>query len=170
MVDQAGVRPSNGRNDNGRSELPPRAVARSTGEFLHDVTTLAELQGKLLLVDCKQGLSKLVMPIVLLVLGVVIALGCVPIALAALAITLVEVAEFSLAAAMGIALAVGVVLAVGFGLAGYFWIRSGLWFLDRSYYEWQRNVAWAKDMMRRLSNISKPQPATRATYSTPHAH
>src|SRR5688572_5913699 len=125
MVDQADVKPMNGRNDNGRSELPPRAVARSTGEFLHDVTTLAELQGKLLLVDCKQGLSKLIMPIALLVLGIVIALGCVPIALAALAITLVQAAEFSLAAAMGIALAVGVVLALAVSLAGYFWLRSG---------------------------------------------
>src|SRR5688500_2820931 len=94
MVDQADVKPTNGR-DEGRSELPPRAVARSTGEFLHDVTTLAELQGKLLLVESKQGLTKLVMPIALLVLGVVIALGCVPIALAALAITLVQAAEFS---------------------------------------------------------------------------
>jgi hypothetical protein len=161
MVDQADVTASNGRN-----ELPPKAVARSTGEFLHDVTTLAELQGKLLLVDCKQGLSKLIVPVVLLTLGVVLALGCVPIALAALAITLVEVAEFSLSAAMWIALAVGVVLALVLALAGYFWLRSGLWFLDRSYYEWQRNVAWAKDMMRRLSNISKPAAPSRTTYST----
>jgi len=161
MVDQADVTATNGRN-----ELPPKAVARSTGEFLHDVTTLAELQGKLLLVDCKQGLSKLVMPIALTVLGVVIALGCVPIALAALAITLVQAFEFSLAASMWISLGVGLALAVIFTLAGYFWLRSGLWFLDRSYYEWQRNVAWAKDMMRRLSNISKPQPAPRTTFST----
>jgi hypothetical protein len=165
MVDQADVKPTNGR-DEGRSELPPRAVARSTGEFLHDVTTLAELQGKLLLVESKQGLTKLVMPIALLVLGVVIALGCVPIALAALAITLVQAAEFSLAAAMWISLAVGAALAAILTLAGYFWMRSGLWFLDRSYYEWQRNVAWAKDMMRRLSNISKPQAPPRSTYST----
>ena len=99
MVDQADVKPTNG-HDGGRSELPPRAVARSTGEFLHDVTTLAELQGKLLVVDCKQGLSKLVVPMTLLVLGIVIALGCVPIALAALAITLVQAADFSLASAM----------------------------------------------------------------------
>ena len=165
MVDQADVTATNGPNE-GRPELPPRAVARNTGEFLHDVTTLAELQGKLLVVDCKQGLSKLIVPIALLVLGIVIALGCVPIALAALAITLVQAAEFSLASAMWIALAVGAVLALVLGLVGYFWMRSGLWFLDRSYYEWQRNVAWAKDMMRRLSNISKPQPATRTTYST----
>jgi hypothetical protein len=157
MVDQADVKASNGRN-----ELPPKAVARSTGEFLHDVTTLAELQGKLLLVDCKQGLTKLIVPIVLLTLGIVIAVGCVPIALAALAITLVQAADFSLAAAMWTALAVGSVLALVLALAGYFWLRNGLWFLDRSYYEWQRNVAWAKDMMRRLSNISKPQ----TTYST----
>lgn len=165
MVDQADVTATNGRNE-GRAELPTRAVARSTGEFLHDVTTLAELQGKLLVVDCKQGLSKLVVPIALLVLGLVMALGCVPIALAALAITLVEAADFSLATAMWISLAVGAALALVLGLSGYLWMRSGLWFLDRSYYEWQRNLAWAKDMMRRLSNISKPQPVPRTTYPT----
>jgi len=46
MVDQAQVTPAEDR-----SELPPRAVARGTAEFLHDVMTLAELQGKLALVD-----------------------------------------------------------------------------------------------------------------------
>ena len=39
MVDQADIKPTNGRNGNGRGELPPRAVARSTGEFLHDIAS-----------------------------------------------------------------------------------------------------------------------------------
>jgi hypothetical protein len=160
MVDQTYVAPAE-QPTNGRSELPPRAVARNTGEFLHDVTTLAELQGKLLLVECRDGLKKLVIPIVTLVVGVVIALGCVPIALAALAITLVQAAELSLAAAMWISLLIGVVLAAALAVGGYYWLRSGLSFLDRSYYEWQRNIAWAKDMMRRLSNFSRPPLGTK---------
>lgn len=160
MVDQTYVAPAE-KPTNGRSELPPRAVARNTGEFLHDITTLAELQGKLLLVESREGFNKLVIPIATLVAGLAIALGCVPIALAALAITLVEAAEFSLAAAMGISLLVGVVLAAVLAIGGYYWVRSGLSFLDRSYYEWQRNVAWAKDMLKRLSNISKPPLGTR---------
>jgi len=162
MVDQAQIR-ADEKPTNGRSELPPRAVARSTGEFLHDVTTLAELQGKLLLVDCQAGLRKLLVPIVSLVIGLVVAIGCVPIALAALAITLVETTELTLAASLGIALLVGLVLAAVLTIGAYFYLRSGFSFLDRSYYEWQRNVAWAKDMLKRLSQISKPQPPLRTT-------
>lgn len=158
MVDQTEVRSSNGR-----TELPPRAVARNTAEFLHDVTTLAELQAKLLIVDCQQGLRNLLVPIITLVVGLAVAVGCVPVGLAALALTLAETTELTLAASLGIALLVGLVLAAGLTLSAYFYLRSGLSFLDRSYYEWSRNVVWAKDMLKRLSQISKPQPPLRAT-------
>jgi uncharacterized membrane protein len=160
MVDQTQVKDE--KPTNGRGESPPRAVARSTGEFLYDVTTLAELQGKLLLVDCQAGLRKLLVPIVAMVIGLVVAIGCVPVALAALALTLVETTELTLAASLGIALLVGLLVAAILTIGAYFYLRSGFSFLDRSYYEWQRNVAWAKDMMKRLSQISKPP--LRTTY------
>ena len=53
MVDQAEMKPTNGH-----TELPPRAVAREPAEFLHDLTILAELQAKLLVVDCRQGMHQ----------------------------------------------------------------------------------------------------------------
>jgi hypothetical protein len=163
MVDQTQVRVDD-KPTNGRGELPPRAMARSTGEFLHDVITLAELQGKLLSVDCKNGLQKLLIPIITLVVGLVVAIGCVPVALAALALTIVEFTELTLAASLGISLLVGLVLAAILSVGAYYWLRNGFSFLDRSYYEWTRNVAWAKDMMKRLSQISKPQPPPRTIY------
>ena len=83
MVDQVQINPTNGR-----TELPPRAVARNTAEFLHDVATLAELQGKLALVDLREGVAKLLFPVGLLGAGAAVALGCVPIALMAIAFTL----------------------------------------------------------------------------------
>ena len=49
MVDQAQIDVAEHEAANGR-ELPPRAVARSTAELLHDMATLAELQGKLVLI------------------------------------------------------------------------------------------------------------------------
>jgi hypothetical protein len=139
-------------------------MARSTGEFLHDVTTLAELQGKLLLVDCQNGLRKLLIPIVTLVVGLVVAIGCVPIALAALALTIVEFTELTLAASLGIALLMGLLLAAILTVGAYFWLHNGFTFLERSYYEWTRNVAWAKDILKRLSQISKPQPPPPTDY------
>ena len=48
MVDQAQITAAEKTESNGR-ELPPRTVARNTAEFLHDIATLAELQGKLVL-------------------------------------------------------------------------------------------------------------------------
>src|SRR5437762_2582547 len=93
MVDQAQVTQQQPATPlptgpDGRAELPPRAVARSTAEFLHDVATLAELQGKLTLVDLREGLAKLILPTALVLIGAAVGLGCVPIALAALALTL----------------------------------------------------------------------------------
>jgi hypothetical protein len=154
MVDQAQI-----NETNARSELPPKAVARSTAEFLHDVATLAELQGKLVVIDFREGTSKLLTPVILLVIGIVVALGCVPIALAALALTLVEVAELSAAASFGIALLVGVVLA---GLLTAFSIgavKRSLNMFERSLYEWSRNVKWVKDTLKRLGEMPRRYPA-----------
>ena len=52
MLDQTEVNPTNGH-----TELPPRAMARSTSELLHDMATLAELQGKLALLDLREGFT-----------------------------------------------------------------------------------------------------------------
>ena len=60
MVDQAQVTATNGRN-----ELPPQAVARGASEFMHDVVTLAELQGKLVVIDFRDGMAKLITPLAL---------------------------------------------------------------------------------------------------------
>jgi hypothetical protein len=153
MVDQAQVTPKSCRTDtavNRTTELPPRAVARNTAEFLHDLTTLAELQGKLLVVDLREGISNLVTSVVLLCAGAAIALGTIPIALAALAITLDEFTNLTPAACFGIALLVGVVLAALLAVPAIYAIRKGVWMFDRSQTEWRRNVQWAKDAMKRM--------------------
>ena len=155
MVDQAQV---TGTED--RGELPPQAVARGATEFLHDVVTLAELQGKLVLLDFREGLAKLVTPVVAVFAGAAIGLGCVPIALAALALLLQEITTLSLAACFGISLAVGlfacgVLTIVAFGV-----VKSGLKMFDRSLYEWGRNRKWIKDTLKRLSQSGLPPPRT----------
>lgn len=149
MVDQAQIKPTNGR-----SELPPRAVARSTAEFLSDVATLAELQGKLVIVDLRDGISKLVVSVVLVSIGTAIALGSVPIALAALALTLQATTTISLSASFGIALLVGLVLAAALAIPAAITIKKGAWMFDRSQYEWRRNTLWAKDAMKKLGKSS----------------
>jgi hypothetical protein len=161
MVDQAQVNPTNGR-----TELPPRAVARSTADFLHDVATLAELQGKLALVDLREGMQKLLFPVGLLGVGAAVALGCVPIALMAIAFTLEATTDLPVAACFGISLAIGLVLAaiiIGAAIAGF---KKNIRIFDRSLAEWRCNSQWAKDTLKRLGkNPNDPYCPVEKPYS-----
>jgi len=152
MVDQAQV------TKNGHSELPPQAVARGSAEFLHDVTTLAELQGKLVLIDFREGMAKLLMPVILLCTGAVIGLGSVPIALATLALVIKATTTLNYASCFGISLAVGLVLAAILILSAWGSIKGGLKMFDRSLHEWGRNRQWVKDTLKRLSRSSQQWP------------
>jgi len=156
MVDQAQITTKNGKN--GHSELPPRAVARSTAEFLHDVTTLVELQGKLFVVEMKEGTAKLLVPIISLLIGAALALGCIPIALAALALMLKELTTLTLATCFGISLAIGLFIALVLVIVAFGVVKSGLKMFDRSLYECGRNMKWAKDTLKRLSQSSTSWP------------
>jgi putative superfamily III holin-X len=147
MVDQAQITPTNGR-----TELPPRAVARNTAEFLHDVATLAELQGNLVLLDVREGLAKLVMPVIAIGAGIAVGLGCVPIALAALALTLKATTTLNYASCFGIALAVGLVLSALLAIPAFFALKRGVRMFDRSLYELGRNTKWVKDTLKRLQS------------------
>jgi hypothetical protein len=169
MVDQAQITcttekptsptPTSETRSQGRTELPPQAVARNSASFLGDFATLAELQGKLLVVDLREGTNKLIFSLVLLVAGTVIALGCVPVALAALALLIGELTNLTPAACFGIALLVGLVLAGALAVPGLFAVKKGLWMFDRSQTEWRKNVQWFKDTIRRAGGGSSCPPA-----------
>jgi hypothetical protein len=150
MVDQAQVTASGEPWTNGRTELPPQVVARNSASFLADVTTLAELQGKLLIVDLQEGINKLIGSVALLIGGGAIALGCVPIALAALAVVLAETTRLSLAASFGVALLVGLLLAAALTIPALIALKKGLWMFERSRTEWRRNMQWLRDTMKRM--------------------
>jgi Putative Actinobacterial Holin-X, holin superfamily III len=162
MVDQAQVTTKNGKNGtkNGQEELPPRAVARGMAEFLHDVATLSELQGKLFLIDVREGTAKLLVPVISLCVGAAIGLGCIPIALAALALMLKEITTLTLATCFGISLAIGLFMALVLTIVALGVVKAGLKMFDRSLYECGRNTKWAKDTLKRLSQSSTSSPLT----------
>jgi hypothetical protein len=145
MVDQAQI-----TRENGRTELPPRAVARNTADFFHDVATLGELQARLAAIDLRQGLAKVVVPAVVLAAGALIAMGTVPIALAALALVIAANTELSLAVCFGIALLVGLVLCGLLTVPAWIYLKGGLDMFQRSRHELDRNVRWVKDTLKRL--------------------
>ena len=150
MVDQTSVKPSTNGNGNA-NEAPPQAVARTSMEFLHDLLTLGELQTRLIGVDLQSGLNRLLAWAALLVAGLCIAIACVPLCLAAVALGIAEYGQFPLSQAFALAVFSGLLLAAGLvGLAAVR-LRSTVNVFDRSWIEWRQNVRWAKDTLRRLS-------------------
>jgi hypothetical protein len=158
MVDQTQVTPINGH-----TELPPQAVARGTAEFLHDVATLAELQGKLVLIDLREGVARLVTSVIALCVGIALLLGSVPIALAALALTLQATTTLSPSECFGISLAAGLGLSALLAVPAFVALKGWAKMFDRSLYEWGRNTKWVKDTLKRLAQ-SAP------THSVPKSH
>lgn len=160
MVDQAQVKAANGHSA-ANGELPPRAVARNTAELLHDMTTLAELQGKLALVDLQDGVAKLRLPIGLAILGLGVALGSIPIGLMTLALSLEKLTTLSPPACFAIAFGVGVILAALLIIPSLATVKLGVRMFDRSLAEWRRNSQWAKETLKRMgssSSYTTPRP------------
>ena len=161
MVDQAQVNPTNGR-----TELPPKAVARTTADLLHDMAILAELQGKLALVDLREGVAKLLFPVGLLAVGAAVTLGCVPIGLMAIAFTLEATTTLPLAACFGIALAIGLVLAAVIIVPAILTFKKNIRIFDRSLAEWRCNSQWVKDTLKRLGRNNTPCGTSERPYSS----
>jgi len=148
-------------------ETPARAVARNTGEFLHDLVTLGELQLRLVFIDGQESARGLVWPIAMLVTGAGLALATMPVALIALAVTLTEVARFTPAQAAGIATLVGFVLALLVVGVGWWALKSPRPnAFDRSGREWRQNLKWIKDALQKsVSDRSRAQTGPNGRYS-----
>jgi hypothetical protein len=150
MVDQAQITAADHDAANGR-ELPPRTVARNTAELLHDMATLAELQGKLVFIDFREGTAKLLVELMMVGIGTIIGLGCVPIALATLALTIAATTTLSLPVCFAIALATGLILACILAIPACLAVKNNIHIFDRSLAEWRRNRQWFKETLRRLA-------------------
>lgn len=158
MVDQAQITGASEKEANAR-ELPPRAVARNTAEFLHDMATLAELQGKLVLIDAKEGTARLLVEMMMIAIGAAIGLGCVPVALATLALIIAANTTLSLPVSFAIALVTGLVLACILAIPACIAVKSNISIFDRSLAEWRRNRQWAKETLCRLAKPSQLPPS-----------
>jgi hypothetical protein len=158
MLDQAEVKPTNGH-----TELPPRAMARSTSELLHDMATLTELQGKLALLDLREGFAKLLVPAGLAVIGAGVGLGAVPIGLMTLALSLEKLTKLSPPVCFAIAFGTGVLLAAILAIPALATLKTGVRMFDRSLAEFRRNRQWAKETLKRIGQsgaYTAPRPPT----------
>lgn len=136
-------------------------VIGNLAEFGNDTITLVELQAKLLAHDFQEGLGKAIVSMVLATLGLLLLLGCVPIALAGLALLLMQVLEVSLGSSLLIVAGVSLVLAIILALIAVRGISRSLSSFDRSREELARNISWIKTVLvhsGRFAPKQKPQP------------
>src|SRR6185295_3428396 len=94
---------------NGSPRIESKGLERDVGEFAYDVLTLAELQAQLFVADMQECGQRVRVPGLILLCGVALGLACFPIALAALALVVVQV--------FGTSYAAGFLTAVGVGAA-----------------------------------------------------
>jgi hypothetical protein len=139
---------------NGSPQTASKALAQDVGEFAHNVLTLAELQAQLFAADAQECGQRALVPGLVLLGGVALGLTCFPIALAALALVLIEVFQTSYAAGFLITAAVGAVLSALMCAIGWFQVRQHLALLGRSQQELVRNLRWIKKVLER-SRISR---------------
>jgi len=147
-------------NTNGRSDNEPNVAAGVRG-LAHDAIELAELQAKLLALDVKVASRQARISLILGVVGVCLLLGCIPVALYALAEVFVAQFGWSQAAALAAAAAIGLAASALAGAVAWRRLRSGLASLQRSREELNRNIAWIKSNLRRDAPPSYSDPPTR---------
>ncbi len=134
---------------NGKAKADRPNVRESLTGLAHDAIELAELQAQLLKLDARAAARSGGMSIAISIGGACLLLGCVPVALLALAEVLVAQWGWSREGALGAAAAIGLALSAGAGAAAWLWIRSALSSLQRSRDELNRNIAWIKANLKR---------------------
>lgn len=134
---------------NGAEEFPPRVVARNLSDLTHDAITLTELQAELFKADLHESVRRLILPGLLLVLAILFAFGCVPVALAALATALTAQAGWSNEISLLTASLVGLLVAGLAGGLGWLLMRRAMSVFNRSKQELMENIQWIKSVAKR---------------------
>lgn len=146
MADQATM--------NGRGQKAGTALRSNVGDFAHDILTLSELQGRLLLVDLKEARTRALRPLALGVVGAVLLLASFPVAMFGLA-ELLALTGLPTWAALLISAAVGVVISGLLGWLAWRTIRSTFTVFSRSRDEFSQNLTWIKSALRSGTHPSR---------------
>lgn len=135
-------------NTNGRARNQEPNVAASFSELTHDAIELAELQAKLFALDMKCTTQRTRTSLILLVNGVCLLLGTMPVALITVAQFCMQNLEWTPVGAYAMATLVGIVLSGSILGAAWMRFQSGMHVLERSREELGRNIAWVKASLR----------------------
>jgi Putative Actinobacterial Holin-X, holin superfamily III len=147
MADQATVRDGHAPARSGADGAPEKQVLGGIAEFGNDIATLAELQARLTLLDLKECLQKLTVPVALVGAGLVAVIGALPVALVGVAGLLASALKISPAAASLLTGGVVLVVAVGTVAVAASRIPASFSSFRRSREELTRNLAWIRTVL-----------------------
>ena len=140
MVHQAAVK--NGAHD-GAS-----ALGENFSRFAEDLTSLTELQLRLLAVDVRDAKQRSGVAAALLVGGGILMLGCIPVLLLGIAQLLIEFAQWPASGAYACVSVAGLLIGGGVGYAGWRKLMSAAGTLSRSREELVETLQWIKRALR----------------------
>ena len=149
---------------NGRGQKAGTALRSNVGDFVHDILTLSELQGRLLLVDAQQARDRAIRPAVLGAVAAVLLLASFPVALFGVA-ELLTLAGLPTWAALLISAGIGIVVSGLLGWLAWRAIRSTFQVFDRSREEFSQNLTWIKSALRSGTRPSRSVARTETTTS-----
>jgi hypothetical protein len=147
MADQATVRDGHASQGSDQNGLPERQVIGGIAEFGNDIANLAELQARLALIDLKECLQKVVVPVALVVAGLFGVGAALPVILLGVAALLASALKLSLAAALLLTGGVALVVAVATVVVAASRIPARFNSFRRSREELARNLAWIRTVI-----------------------
>jgi hypothetical protein len=134
---------------NGRrlGQKPARVIRRKMSSVAGDIASLAELQMRLFRLDFQEAAARLILPAVFGAIALVLALGCVPVALLGFGYLLRELSGLSFWASFLIVAGGAIVVVAALLTVAWFRVRSSLHVLHRSQEELKRNIRWIKQVL-----------------------
>jgi len=126
---------------------PEGRVVGGIAEFGNDIATLVELQSKLVLIDLKECLGRALVPLGLIVAGLFVGLGTLPVILLGVADVLARALSLKAGEAMLVTGGAVLVLSVAVIVIASFKIGPSLASFNRSREELGRNLAWIRTVL-----------------------
>lgn len=128
-----------------RSPVPN--VGRNLAGMTHDLISLTELQCQLVAVDLEEATSKSLLPVILIAVAILLALGTMPVALLGIGWAFVTLGGYSEGTVFLMVSLVALVVAGGIGWLGVIQLRSAVAVMKRSQRELKENVRWVKQAL-----------------------
>jgi uncharacterized membrane protein YqjE len=143
-------------NTSNGSDRRTQGAMGNMAHFLRDLVALFQLQGALLAVEAGDEFRKARSGLLALLALAVLAICCVPLGLAALALVIAENTRLSIGQSLLGVAAVGLTSAG----AGIYWtvrrVEPATNRLARSRIEWQCNMDWIKETLKSLGDRNSP--------------